>query len=410
MIHTTEATSSARRRILLLLGYHSSSIYEGIFHYAQQAKWVVDDNYLRVGIAPAGFPCDGILSLITNPKDIEALHLFPKVPIVDLSKGWITESSMPRPEHREEGKSVPRVCYDNVAIGRMAAKHLLEHGFKNIAYMNYGNFWMETERITPFRKEIESAGGKYFEIPFHTKFSHYSLSSIEEAEQAQTWLTKTLAGLPKPIGIAVSVDNLAWRILYACNALGLRIPDDVAVLGCENDPIICDHTEVPLSSIDINWERIGYEGAKLLDQILDGTPPPKEPVIIPPKGIVTRMSTDILAVPDSNIAKAIRFIWDNFTSNISTKDVAIASGLNRRKLERDFHAYTGRTINQEITRVRIEHAKNLLGNSFVKLYEVAELCGFRSASYFSKCFQRMTNMTPINYREYILTGKCRQQD
>jgi LacI family transcriptional regulator len=385
-----------RHSVLLLLGFYNVPLHTGIVRYAKEADWVLEDEYIRVGLPPLGWQGDGILSLITNPKDARALRHFPKVPLVDLSKGWISDT-MPA-KYRAEGRRHPRVHYDNHAIGRLAAEHFLERGFKNIAYMNCGNYWLDIERMPSFRQTVEAAGSRYYEIPYYQLFPKHSRHPMRDAAQAHEWLMQTVRKLPKPIGIAVTADDLAARLLRVCDDAGMIVPEEVAVLGCDNDPMVCEYAPVPLSSVDNSWEQAGYEGAKLLDQLMNGRRAPRRPILIPPKGVVTRLSTNILAVPDLKTARALRFIWENFQSPIGTKEIAAVAGLNRRKLERDFRRHLGRSVKEEITQLRIERAKKLLLETSLKAEEVAQQCGFSSIVHFSKVFHRHTKTRPSHYR------------
>ena len=147
---------------MLLLGTHANLLRTGIVRYAREAGWILDDTYNSMGLVPTWWQGDGILALITNPKDALAQQKFPHLPLVDFSKGWIS-NSMPRRFH-QAGLGRPRVLYDNVQIGRMAGEHFLERGFKNIAFFNGGNYWMEKERIPTFKKTVEAGGAIFHEI------------------------------------------------------------------------------------------------------------------------------------------------------------------------------------------------------------------------------------------------------
>src|SRR5262249_13568616 len=148
---------------------------------------------------------------------------------------------------------------------------------------------------------------------------------------------------------------------------------------------ICDFAPVPLSSIDDNLERIGYEGARLLGQIMSGKRIKTEPILIPPKGIVTRMSTNVLAVPDPKVARAVRFIFEHFPQiNIGVPEIAAAAGLSRSALDRAFFKFLGRSPAQELLKVRVEHAKKLLLESELKAHEIAAQTGFSSIVHFSQ--------------------------
>lgn len=390
------ALHRARRSVLLLLGVYHVRLHTGIMRYAREADWVLDDTYVRIGMPPAGWRGDGILTLVTNPKDIEALRQYPSLPLVDFSKGWISES-MPE-EYRASGIGRPRVYYDNERIGRLAAEHFLERAFKHVAYLNCGNYWMEVERMPIFRQTLEAAGCHYHEIPYYQCFPRCAPGPLRSHQQAHEWLVNTLRELPKPLGIAASTDDLACRLLRACDDANLSVPEEVAVLGCDNNPMVCDYALAPLSSVDVDWQRIGYEGAGLLDRLMDGKRAPHAPILIPPKGVVTRLSTHVLAIPDLAIAQAVRFIWEHYPEPIGTPEVAAAAGLSRRTLERDFRKHLGQSVNHEIAQVRVERAKQMLLETKLKAYEVALQCGFSDVVHFSKAFHRLTGSRPSHYR------------
>ena len=372
---------------MLLLGYNNMPMHLGIARYAHEAGWTLCDQYIRVKEPALWWRGDGIISLITSPKDLRALENYPykDLPLVDLSKGWIADT-MPV-EDRASGIGKPRVFYDNTLIGRLGGDHFLQRGYKHIAYLNAGNYWLDQERIPPFRQTVEQNGGVFHEIKFYL---HGNSSS--------DWLTTAIGNLPKPIGIMVTSDDQASRLIQACDKIGVCVPEEIAVLGCDNDPMVCEYSPVSLSSVDTDWDRIGYEGARLLDRIMDGESVLTEPILIPPKGVVTRQSTDILAVPDSSIARALRFIWERFADSIGTSEVAVAVGLNRRKLERGFQFHLHRTVNDEITRVRIDFAKRLLKDTCERTDEIAEKSGYASAASFSNTFFRVTGIRPGEYR------------
>ncbi|MDB6016308.1 MAG: AraC family transcriptional regulator [Pedosphaera sp.] len=387
-----------RHNVMLLLGTHAYSLRSGIVRYAREASWILDDTYTSMGIVPVWWQGDGILALITNPKDAIAQQQFSDVPLVDFSKGWISDSMPPR--YRAAGMNRPRVLYDNIMIGRMAAEHFVERGFKHIALLNGGNYWMEQERIPSFRKTVEASGAKFHEIQYYhhlPRGEHHR--PLSDHSSTHKWLVKTLRDLPKPVGVAVAADYIAIRVMRACDDAGLSVPEQVAILGCHNDPFICDFTPVPLSSIDDDLERIGYEGAKLLDQIMDGKRGPRAPILIPPKGVVTRMSTNVLAVPDPKVARAVRFIFEHHQeNNIGTPEVAAAAGLSRSALDRAFYKYLGRSPAQEILSVRIESSKKLLLGTKLKAHEIAAQTGFSSIVHFSQAFHRITGHRPSVYR------------
>lgn len=386
----------ARRDVLLLLGTHGLQLQTGIAKYAREANWMLEDHFVNTGLIPTWWRGDGILALITNAKDAEAQRQFPNLPLVDFSKGWISDS-MPA-KYRAAGIGRPRVYYDNPRIGALAADHFVERGFKHIAFLNVGNYWMEIERIDPFRQVVEHAHAQYHELDYYKHVPMFSPHLARDEEKAYRWLVKALIKLPKPLGVAASSDRAAVRVLRACSDAGLKVPEEVAVLGCHNESVICECAPVPLSSVDDDLGQIGYVGAKLLGEIMAGKSAPREPILIPPKGIVTRMSTNILAVPDENVARALRFILDHHHEPIGAPEVAIAAGLSRSGLDRAFKKHLGRSPAQEILHVRVAHAKNLLVETSLKLHEIAVQVGFSGGEHFSHAFHGATGIHPSSWR------------
>lgn len=390
-----QSAARVKRNVLLLLGVYRSAHYAGIARYAQQAGWILD-NLFAQGRVPVWWKGDGMITLIAQSRDLEALAALPKKPLVDLSKGWLLNPLTPA-QHRV-GRHQPRVLYDNLAIGRMAARHFLERGFRHIAFFNFGNWWMETERLPSFRQTIRDAGAQFYEIPYHRHFSMDTAASAAKEQSALHWLARTIGDLPKPVGIFAAADDLALTVLRACSAARLSVPEEVAVLGCEHEPMLCNFAPVPLSSVDTDLEQQGYAAAELLDRLMDGEPPPREPILIPPKGVVTRQSTDIVAVPHLPVARALRFIWEHYREPIRTPDIAAAIGLSLRGLERVFLKHFQRPMVAELTRCRIEHASKLLLETDLKVQEVAEQSGFSDANYFSNVFCQSVGVRPRTYR------------
>jgi LacI family transcriptional regulator len=202
-----------------------------------------------------------------------------------------------------------------------------------------------------------------------------------------------------PLAVMALNDHVAIEVLEACETAQLRVPERVAVLGVDNDQLVTNLTSVPVSSVDSSRERIGYEAAALLDRLIDGQPKPREPILIPPAGVVTRTSTDILAVPDADVAIAIRYIWAHACEPISVNDVAAETSLSRRRMQDLFLRHVGHTISDEIRRRRVDHAKRLLAETQTKVGLIANQSGFGSAERMSKVFKQVVGLTPHAYRE-----------
>ncbi len=387
-----------RRRVLLLLGVYYPGIHRGIARYAREANWTIDNTYAHnSGLVPTWWHGDGMITLITHPQDHAAFRSFPPMPMVDLSKGWISHDMPAR--LRSAGRGRARVLYDNVAIGRLAAEHFIERGFRHVAFFNFGQSWMETERIPSYRRTVEEAGAQYHEIPYYRHFVINKHGGTADEKPAFQELVNILRQLPKPLAVHACTDDFGVRVLLACSEAGLSVPEEVAVLGSHNELLVCDCAPVPLSSVDTDMERQGYEAARLLDRLMDGKSPPKEPVLISPKGVVTRQSTEILAVSHLPTARALRFIWEHYHQPIGSSDIAAAAGISRRGLDHAFRLHLQRSVTEEVTRRRVEHARKLLETTDLKAYEIADKCGFSGLVYFSRVFKQIVGISPRVYRQ-----------
>jgi len=215
-------------------------------------------------------------------------------------------------------------------------------------------------------------------------------------------LRRALRRLPRPLAIMAPLDDLGVEVMEACESLGLRVPADVGVLGVNNDALICDFTPVPLSSIDDNEYQIGYEGAALLDRIMQGKAPPRRPLLVQPRGVAVRKSTDLLdisRVPDRYVVRAVRFIAQHYQSSIRTDDVVAEAGICKRALQQRFAEHMGHTIHAHIVIKRIQHAKRLLRETDLKTKAIAAESGFGSRERFSRTFKQAVGMSPDAFRK-----------
>ncbi len=382
------------RRVLLLLGAYSRGVHDGVARYAKEHRWTLDLSYVRGGQLKYTLRLDGILGLITNPRDMDVLRQLPQLPLVDTSAAWNRNVLS-----KQCGAPVGRVISDNAAIGRQAADYFIKRGFQHIALFNLGDYWMEQERRITFRAAVEEAGRTYHELKYYQWQSQESSDQTGFPEdEALLRLEQELKDLPKPVGILVPSDDYGVILLQACEEVGLHVPEELAILGCHNELQICETAPIPLSSVDENLELQGYEAARLLDQMMDGEPPPEAPVIIPLKGIVTRTSTDILAIEHVGVAKALRYIWEHYTEPIKVENVACAAHMSRRSLTRLFQTHLHRSVTTEISTKRIEFAKKLLLESDMKAWQVAEEAGFSSMEHLSKAFTRIVGCPPSIFR------------
>jgi LacI family transcriptional regulator len=215
-------------------------------------------------------------------------------------------------------------------------------------------------------------------------------------------LKRQLAELPRPLAVMAPMDDFALEVLEVCLEEGWAVPKEIGVIGVNNDRLICDFAPVPFTSVDNDEFKIGYEGALLLDRLMQGGRPPKDPVLISPKEIYSRRSTDLLDIsetPDRSVAAAIRFIAENFAQPIQAEDIARNAGISKRALQDRFLHNTGRTIHEQILNKRIARAKELLRSTDMKTTSIASEIGFSSREGFSRSFKTATGLNPLEFRK-----------
>jgi len=324
---------------------------------------------------------DGIIARIDNPKTARVIAAL-GVPVVNLRS---TVQNLP----------FPFIGADNQAVARLAAEHLLERGFKNIGLCRYptGYHLGFDVRCDCLRDYVKQADCCWHELTLR-RGRRRPTSWEKEQERIARWL----ADLPYPIGIVAINDDCGLQVLDACRRVGLCVPDRVAVLGCENDEYACGLSIPPLSSIDLNSEKTGYEAAALLDRLMSGKRPANQLPKIEPLGVIARRSTDILATDDMSITRALRFIACHACRPITVMDVVKHARVPRTTLQVRIHKVIGRTIHQEIQRVRIARAQELLSGGSAPIKRVARECGFKNVQYFTRVFRRVTGHTPAAFR------------
>lgn len=291
--------------------------------------------------------------------------------------------------------NVPRVANDDLAIGRLAAEHLLSRQFEHLAYSGYPDqLWVEL-RYEGFGQTLAEAG-RGCERHVHPR----SFASLEQWEKAQQDLTRWLRKLPKPLGVMTCSDRHALNVLEACRRAGLAVPDQVAVIGVDNDAPLCRLSDPPLSSVADNPGKIGYEAARLLDQLMTEKHEPQslEPILVPPLGVVARRSTDVTVTADPQVREALRFIREHACQEIDVKSVLRHVRSSRSAFYRRFSAAMGHPVHEEILRARLDRVKYLAAQTSMPLARVAEVAGFEYPEYMGAAFKRRFGLTPGQYR------------
>lgn len=330
---------------------------------------------------------DGILVRIDNRQMARVVRQT-RLPAVDL------RFSVP-------GTGLPGVGIDNRAVVQLAFRHLADCGFKQFAFCGLpgkANVWMDLRREL-FQEFVRASGHSchVFETPARARSASWELE--------QEWIADWISHLPKPIGVMACNDDRGQQVIDACRRVNILVPDEVAVIGVDHDEILCSLSSPPLSSVDINTQQVGYEAAALLDRLMAGEAAPTQWTLLAPRGVVARESTDVLATEDRELAATIRFIRQHACEGLRLKDVVRQISLSRRELERRLRKLLGRSPKEEITRVQIERAKQLLTETNLSAAVIAEKCGFSQPKYFNQVFHAKVGLPPGAYRRSMTKSR-----
>ena len=301
-----------------------------------------------------------------------------RVPAVDIS-----------PAQRQA--ALPRVSTDDIAVGRLAAAHLLSLGLPHFAFFGTRAHYYSLLREQGFTQAVSAAG-----LSCHVFLNGVADGAHETGGDPplEDWVRR----LPKPIGIMASTDSRALDLLAVCRKLAIAVPASVAVLGVDNDDVFCELANPPLSSIALSTQRIGYEAARMLDRLMGGEKPTEKQLLIPPAGVVPRRSSDIPSIFDPDVAAAVRYISLHVQDDLQVADVLREVSVSRRSLEHRFLKALGRTPAAEIRRAQVEVAKHLLAETDESMARVALAAGFSNAKQLGASFLHETGATPTAYR------------
>jgi LacI family transcriptional regulator len=358
--------------------------FSGVARYARAHRWHLVADMIYTAKIPVGWRGDGIISFIGYRDDLAQFILSSGLPAVEIS--------MVRNDI-----NLPRVEGDNEMIGRLAAEHYLERGFRNYAWAPLIDDVINGERYRGFANRLARENLVCHPLP--------PADTREVSGGTRDWaarrkaLTYELKRLPKPLAIFAYNDCVAADLVDACEEARLLVPEAVAVLGVDNDTMLCECIGVPLSSVRHDLEGMAYQAAVLLDGLMAGKKPPKGVLRVPPKGLVTRRSTDILAIDNLQVSRALRFIRDRYTDPLlGVDEVAAATAISRRQLELAFRKELGRTINEEIVGVRLSHVKNMLRTTDQTVAAISANAGYSRPAHLFRTFRKFVRMSPRTYR------------
>jgi LacI family transcriptional regulator len=295
-------------------------------------------------------------------------------------------------------KNLPAIKTDSFSIAKMASDHFIDTGLKNFAFCGFDDYEWSNERKLFFCRFNSEAGYKthIYLQPKRIKKNDWE----KEQQHVSNWIK----ALPKPLGIFACNDDRGQHILEVCKMIDLKVPEDVAVVGVDNDPMICDIGDPPLTSIALNVESAGYEAAKLMDSLINNRKISGRHILVSPSHIVQRQSSDILAVNDAEVVKAIHYIKKNAKNKILIKDVVKTTGISRRTLERRFRNTIHRSIYNEIQHVRIELISKLLIETDLPVSQITSLFDFTDAEHISRYFKREKGIGLREFRKLHQPG------
>jgi LacI family transcriptional regulator len=385
-------------KIILLIDFaesYSKSLLKGISKYSREyGPWIFCRMPLfhreTVGIDgilkwALEWGADGVIGQLYNDPDIEKI-VKAGIPVI-------------AQDFKERFTEIPNITGAYREAGVMAADYFLKKGFKNFAFYGFSDIVWSRERAEGFEERLNKKGHRvhYFE--------HKKARSTELWYYKPSSLSRWLKSLPKPIALMACDDNQGQHITEACRHSGIRIPEEVAVLGVDNDEMICELSDPPLSSIGQDAEKGGYDAARLMDHMIRNGMVGFHDILVKPTQVITRHSTDIYATNDNYIASSLKYIHQNIDKNLHVDEVVKQVPLSRRALEKRFQDITGYPIYKYIFNLRIEKFTQKLLETDMTVFEIAMDMGLNDSKNIARQFRQVKGCTPIEYRNRYLAGK-----
>ena len=380
-----------KKRVLVLVESslaYGRKVAGGIARYVQEhGHWSVHIEDRGIFEIPPlmldGWDGDGIITR-TASRSLRSILKKCHCPIVELLG---------------DGKQMPiEVLPNEETMSELCIDHFLERGFKTLGFYSFGQSWWIDCRRELFLQAAEKKHFTPFWLSERTEDESVPLPIWEKKYEDS--LIAWLKTLPHQTGILAVSDSQAMRVMQACQKIGLKIPEEIAILGIDNDTHLCNLMTPPLSSLDQNAALVGYEASRLLDLKMDRRKNlPTLPLLIPPLRVVTRRSTDVMAISHPDIAAAMHYIHEFATQGISVGDIVKEVNLSRSTLIRLFQKTLGRSPKEEISRVCLNHAEFLLIHTDIPISKVARQSGYHSLEYFTSMFSRQTGLSPMKFRQ-----------
>jgi LacI family transcriptional regulator len=366
------------------------SVIRGIADYSQnQGHWnlIIDprDHEHRSAL-PDLWDGDGVIARISSRMQLEQIR-GRSLPTINVDTTF-------------EGQAgICDVITDDHQRARLAVAHLRDRGFEQFGYFAPPSHEYSPVLGTEFMSAVEALG-----FPCRVYKPGYRAGRKIGWGEQQKRVSRWLASLPCPVAVLAVNAHRGRQLAEICYLSEIRVPDEMAILAGDTDELLCDVSTPPLSSVAVAGRRIGYEAAAVLDRTISGQPLPTEPIKIPPQSVISRQSTDILAIDDDTVVRALRFIQKHAFQDIVVKDILREVPVSRRSLEIQFRHYLGRSPAEEIRRVRLEKGRDLLAQTVMSISEIATACGFANATRFGVAFRKRFKQTPLAYRKQVIQG------
>jgi len=367
-------------------GAHQEVFITGVLRYAIEygCNWsyITSPESLALSVLDLrGWKGDGIIAALNTPAEASCVKEF-EVPVVNIS-GTL------------EHTPVPRVSLDNRLVGQLAAEHLIERGFREFAYYGLRNVAYSSARENTFEARLQQAGFRCTSLLMPPTYRANALQWHDQQRRLVKWLER----LPTPVGLFAVTDYRAREVLDACRQIGLRVPQQVAVIGVDNEEVICAHVEPQLTSVARDNQQEGYHAATILDDLIRGKPIASTEEVIPPLGIVPRESTQTVAFKDARLCHAIEYLNKNIEHPIGVDELASQVGVSRRWMEYAFRDALNESPYQYIRQWRLKLARDLLEKEpAAKIYQVARRTGFSSAKQLTTAFGQEFGVSPREFQ------------
>ncbi len=380
-----------QRNVLVALGWYDHRLLKGIATYASEHRWhLAAHSIIHEKVIPWGWEGDGVLAWLAAGDDLAHFVSSVRKPTVDFS--------MRRPH-----LPFAHVVQDHEKTGHLVAEHFLSRGLQQFCFYSDSENWSQVERGEGFAQALRLVGHDC--EWWRWRDAEGQGTGQNEWLRRRQWLLARIKSAPKPVAIFAANGTLAVEIQELCLDAGIAVPSEVAMVGIDDYLLSVSAENRSISGVDTNLEEQGYQGAAVLDRMMRGGSVPAKPLRIAPSAVITRKSSDILAVKHEGVARGLRFIADHFAEAIGVDDVSRAAGMSRRGLQQAFCENAGCTPSDKIRQVRIELAKRLLAESDDKIELIARRSGYPNLNTFFIAFRKLEKVTPAEFRKVARRGR-----